>query len=726
MEPYVVWTGFYSQIASNEAVASIRERLVQRLAEAAPTGAGLESARATSLVQQFFDEYNRLRRTYIANQVIYSLFTSSDLSKGVPAANLPGLIQGVFSKTVQAEVVLEPTEILMTIWTTSAGAACNQRVNVVRTAVQATQLQASVLPPTVPVGGGDDAPPADGIDFDKLISGGGSGGGDTPMEYPLPPGLVAGFGGVDVRQATFSPVAIKAGTVSLFDLEDLSDSVPVELEFLDPIKMNPSVIKKHAVPRWLSFSQLSRADSFFVGGNSKAEFKENLSGNSNIKVEGLFDTYDGEFDRSFSTTSYDEDFRKYAIYYDRHTLYSVTLVADNVVDHLRQTAIDDFKNHSAEEIVRRYGTHYMTEAYFGGVRIFSASLNVRDQLSEQDLSESLKFKVKGDVGTLSASDTESSDRSQKISTVLEHYKRTAIGGQDLGETEDWKAANDPWIHSLNLRPSVIGYQLAPLADLVRKVTKDEEKAKQIEGLYSASPAPMKTPPLLAMRVRFEPPLNDHGTHSDTNMVVARPAVPPEAGWFYLGQYAVQGWDFPSEARGLVFKVWPGTEQSDRVKSLLRACDGFNRVWGTSRGFGLFVPSPWPTGGGFGALGAVVEEANQGFSHASVGAVFAATDDVGNVRDDSLGVVRSDLLEQVSPAGFIWDDKGGGANDSGSVWGIPMPEDQTYQAGGRGVTPRLFLAQSKYEAPATVSRIRPDCYKVIDGTYLSDLLPDLPR
>lgn len=216
-----------------------------------------------------------------------------------------------------------------------------------------------------------------------------NGSGDAPntnrgSNGQLPPNLISGFGGVDASCAVFDPVGFKS---NLFDL-DISNKAKTSSFRSTGIDGTTT----YTLPQYLNFAWTTTSDYFSVVSQSKREFTHNLSQHMNLGFS-IFG-FGAEFKRSFSEDTREETFQKYMVRYDQEMVYRVGFKdPDSAIEHLTTDAKDALAKWDAEKVIRVFGTHYMTEAYFGGLRIHSSTLDTRDTFSKKELKYVVDVKV---------------------------------------------------------------------------------------------------------------------------------------------------------------------------------------------------------------------------------------------------------------------------------------------------------------------------------------------
>jgi hypothetical protein len=542
---------------------------------------------------------------------------------------------------------------------------------------------------------------ADSSDVSKAINDALSGEDDpSATAVNLPPGLESGFGGIDLAKAALDPLAIRAGTNGLFNLRTGTYNT-VTFRWPSPTGISDQVKEDFQVPTALSCERVDNDQIISVEGQSKQDFADKFAGSASFKAEGAGGAYSGEFKRSFQTNSETEDLRKYAITFRQVESYSVTLCG-SPADLLSDVAKTNFASKSAAELLDTYGTHFTKTAIFGGLRICAATVDIHDHLEENELTQALAIKASGVIGKGSAEGSSSSERVNKIHEEMTVTYTGHFGGQaDTADDAKWRA-------SLNLTPVLVGYELEPLSSLV---TDNAQLKKEIEDEIAGRVGrkPLKTYPLVAMKVPISFYTSDHGTGASRDVSVAKPS--PKPGWYYTGHWALPIWNaFPDGFQTLIFQNWPGT--GGGPSPAIKPTQGFERRWGMSGGWGLFS--------------AIKED-----GYYSVGDLFEHTDNAWQVPDQIFyGIVRGDLVEDcgylsIDGNANLWQDSGSGAQDDGSAWAFANYDDPNtpdwqktiFDTVGTGQAPHMFVAVSGYGQPAPAKRIKPDAYTLLPGKFL---------
>ena len=507
-----------------------------------------------------------------------------------------------------------------------------------------------------------------------------------PAKAPLLPyNLEGGFGGVDMTFPIYSRRGIRTG---LFDLEG-ARMKKVRARWGESAAQRATF----DIPDWLELVWETDDQSSTVAGETKASFQHNLT--REVTAGFSFAGFGAEFSETFSESSFEETYHKYAAHYERVQVYQVRLIdEENPEDYLSARARADLASLAPNRLVAKYGTHFMTSAMFGGLQVYSSKLDVRDTIESEKLERAMKLSVEkktqsGETAKGSLGAGYSDETVRKLHEMMSVEKGRTLGGVP-------GRARPQWIESLYVNPAVIGYDLRPLDELAPNAARRrairaaiEERLRDRQVTSSAT--------LLAMMVDVVPYATDAGSGADRDLSVGRAAQPAQAGgWFYIGQWAVPaGGGFPGGYRTLIFRNVPGSDETAIVPAL-----GFDRRWGKSSSWGLWTARV-PAG------------------YVSIGDNYEGTDSesyIGYVY--YYGCVRADLVEDTHWTGQIWTDGGSGANDDGSIFGFENEDKTILESAGGPHQPRMFRALSHYGDPGfTPKKLKLDRIQILTDNWL---------
>jgi hypothetical protein len=156
--------------------------------------------------------------------------------------------------------------------------------------------------------------------------------------------------------------------------------------------------------------------------------------------------------------------------------------------------------------------------------------------------------------------------------------------------------------------------------------------------------------------------SDVGSGSNSDVTLFRPN-PDDSSYFILGDYAQGNYGSPTGTSVVVKAI-----NDDPAAPLLKPAKAWNLVWSDKGSGGDYDWSVWAAAApdGYVAIGMV---ATLGYS----------APDIQNYR-----CVRKDLAQQSSATAQIWSDKGSGADDDVTLWGVTG-------------MPNTFVAQANYDA-----------------------------
>lgn len=190
----------------------------------------------------------------------------------------------------------------------------------------------------------------------------------TPQQSPnnptrkLPPNSQSLFGGFDARES-FSKG--NGARQNLFELSNARDYNHVPVNW----GTDPNDNATFDIPSFLEFSWNTNYEKVTITGDTKKEYQSSLS--ENMGLGGSIDRFGLEVNVSFSESDYSETYNKYASIYEKQQVYSLRLATndpeilrENLTDHAREML--DTK--SPEDIIEILGTHFMSEAIFGGLK----------------------------------------------------------------------------------------------------------------------------------------------------------------------------------------------------------------------------------------------------------------------------------------------------------------------------------------------------------------------
>jgi len=496
----------------------------------------------------------------------------------------------------------------------------------------------------------------------------------TEGEFRLPFNLESGFGGVDVTKPIFSQRALRG---SLFDLTGRGTARQT-VHWGE----NSDRQAELDVPKFLELKWASDNISKTVAGETKSSFQRNLTREvtTGFSIAG----FGAEFSETFSESHFEETYEKYVAHYEREQIYHVVMKG-NAARYLSDEAVEDFETLSAAQLVDKYGTHYMTEATFGGVKVFSARVDIRDEVNETTLKTAMKMSVKITDPESGESAEGGAGGSTSDQTIRKLHKKMSV---TEGRTRGGQAGLERkgWISSLYANPAVIDYKLAPLDDLAGADRKAALQAEIDRRLREQQVIANAT--LLAMMVPLDHYTNDRGSGADRDLTLGRPRQVPN--WYYIGQYGLpEDGNFPGGFGALIFTNAP---DSDKNNPAIVSATGFSRHWGKSSSYGLY-------------------RANAPAGYVAVGDVYESTDDPGRITHVYYyGCLRSDLVEPTGWTGELWNDAGSGARDDGSAWGFDNNDPRMLKSPGGPHQARLFKVNSGYGQP-DLQPVRPRLDKI---------------
>lgn len=175
-----------------------------------------------------------------------------------------------------------------------------------------------------------------------------------------------------------------------------------------------------------------------VIGETSEDYTSKMSMSVGLsKTAGVFS---GNISLKYGTTeSYSSKF-SYASYYGyyRYKQNKITLTPNEMLPYLTIQFTNDLKSLSADEIVKRYGTHVLTDIYLGA----RVSIMYRAESTSFNKTSSISASLNATVGLFKSENTFAYDRTeaQKNQNYQIHY--TAIGG-DPKKVAEGEISTDP-------------------------------------------------------------------------------------------------------------------------------------------------------------------------------------------------------------------------------------------------------------------------------------------
>ncbi|WEW57034.1 hypothetical protein PRK78_002493 [Emydomyces testavorans] len=466
----------------------------------------------------------------------------------------------------------------------------------------------------------------------------------------LPPNTQSGFGGVDVSCAVFDPSAVRTNLFK-FPIDDGTAWTDVG--------SGPNGDSTYTVPGYMTFSWASTSTSMTIVGETKTKFIQELS--QTLKVGANFAGFGGEFSRTYDDSTKVETWKKYMATYHQTLIYRLGFKdIDHARNYLTDTAREAFTSWPAEKIVHTFGTHYMTSATFGGIRITSSSLDVRDNIKDTKLKTAIELKASYSDPEMdldaTVKDSSKDNTVQQIMNKMELVHTRTIGG----------VANDSnvqaWRNSLYANPVVVDYDIRPIWELIDDPNLAQEVKNQVNTLLTTT-QPYDPCDILAMYVPIKKYADDRDSHAKCDLTVAVPDVPE--GWLQLCQYAQCGtWNDSfngANNKGIAVRINPnrtvdrdgnGKADGNQPPAVMGATglDVIWQLWRSDRNF------------------AVYHLKGPSADYAAVGDIFENQCDPNAVQRKRYAVFHNRLLKQCKlktndpkdGLKFIWNDQRSGA------------------------------------------------------------------
>jgi hypothetical protein len=134
------------------------------------------------------------------------------------------------------------------------------------------------------------------------------------------------------------------------------------------------------IPMFPSFTWDSCNHTETVSGESKEEYQHKLS--ETMRLKGGSGGFGMEMNESFNETDFSETYKKYASVYEIQQVYTLKVNETDTTKlqkHLTPHALEVFREKTPSDIVDIFGTHYMTQAGFGGLKRMLSVLDIREE-----------------------------------------------------------------------------------------------------------------------------------------------------------------------------------------------------------------------------------------------------------------------------------------------------------------------------------------------------------
>jgi len=281
--------------------------------------------------------------------------------------------------------------------------------------------------------------------------------------YPLPYRLEL-FGGRDATKAAFDEGELRT---QLFDFEPRQGRTYRKVTLKYDI-LGERIEQSFSVPQGVAVDFAGGTTYEYVTGETKSEYQSSISKEMGLSGNA---TYGGigfglEITESSGDDTLEESYQKYVSSYQRTKTYNFRFVNDtpkSVKTWLSDTALSIFATKDAKQIVESFGTHYMTEATFGGVQRMSSKCRILDTTVSTNLSEAFGFKLEAEGesagGEAKGQVKNASETTRKIYNSLTDYRKDTFGG--LPEDK-----SVPWGKTLLENPTVIGNVIRTMDELI--------------------------------------------------------------------------------------------------------------------------------------------------------------------------------------------------------------------------------------------------------------------
>lgn len=318
-----------------------------------------------------------------------------------------------------------------------------------------------------------------------------------PSASPILPYNCQGlFGGFDATQSFSKGQGFRP---NLFELLNLKAKDYLHQDVMwqgqGSLSGDDDHVTTFSVPKYLNFVWETRYHEETVTGETKKEFQRNLT--TSMGLDASVDGFGMEVNSSFNEHDYSETWNKYASLYRHHQVYSLKLnqlAPTKLREYLTEHALDTLDNGTASEIVDTFGTHYMTQAVFGGLKRWSSTMDIRNNEVSTSLGISLGIKVaetepapkdgkkdddKDDKAGKKAPDSGSANISNQTETAKKIYNSLQFTTTDvLGGTP--RSNDDEWMTSIYRNPALINFSLQNIAYLVVDPDKSADVQKEAD------------------------------------------------------------------------------------------------------------------------------------------------------------------------------------------------------------------------------------------------------
>lgn len=117
-----------------------------------------------------------------------------------------------------------------------------------------------------------------------------------------------------------------------------------------------------------------------VSGESKKEYQHKLS--EAMRFKGGSGGFGMEMNQSLNETDFTETYKTYTSVYEIQHVYTLKVNETDTTKlqkHLTPHALEVFREKDPSDIVDIFGTHYMTQAGFGGLKRMLSVLDIREE-----------------------------------------------------------------------------------------------------------------------------------------------------------------------------------------------------------------------------------------------------------------------------------------------------------------------------------------------------------
>lgn len=311
-------------------------------------------------------------------------------------------------------------------------------------------------------------------------------------QLPLPIINQKLFGGVDVTQISYAGQGIRPNLFRIQGL-DAADYVRRELEIpKEDISTTKQYLLLFNIPKYLDFvwDALHQTQTFSDERKEGYRHHIHLSIGPNESTDRFRVGANSRYDEKYCS----EMWKKKVSVNQRLKIFTLRVNEDDTRElqkYLTEQALHIFTNGSASDVVDTFGTHYMVEATFGGLRQGTTNVDIHNRFLSQRYWKNLRIQAPR-TSTRGLDETSNDERNGTTpsspdgdisniikadwrSLLIDEFTSTDIKGGILAPGDEKK-----WLGSLYNNPAVVGYKLRNISDLIIDPKKAAEVKKEAE------------------------------------------------------------------------------------------------------------------------------------------------------------------------------------------------------------------------------------------------------